>query len=125
MSLGLSFVFFRIGDIMAVLRQGETWPEFSEFAIISKKIGENKGESLWYNDKGMGSVGEVQWDFMSRSFTSYSEGIVNVLNESIWWVIYMVGLSMGWVDAQIILLMLAILCLRIFQKESTVENLTC
>ena len=46
MSLGLGFVFLRIGDIMAVLRQGETWPEFSEFAIISKKIGENKGESL-------------------------------------------------------------------------------
>ena len=59
MNVGLGFVFFRIGDIMAVLRQGETWPEFSEFAIISKKIGENKGESLWYNDKGRGSTGEV------------------------------------------------------------------
>ena len=31
---------------MAVLRQGEIWPEFSEFAIISKKIGENKGENV-------------------------------------------------------------------------------
>ena len=31
---------------MAVLRQDDTWPEFSEFAIISKKIRENKGESV-------------------------------------------------------------------------------
>ena len=31
---------------MAVLRMGETLPEFSEFAIISKTIGENKGESV-------------------------------------------------------------------------------
>ena len=38
--------FFRIGEIMPFMRQGETWPEFSEFAIISNKIGENKGESL-------------------------------------------------------------------------------
>ena len=42
---------------MAVLRQSETWPEFSEFAIISRKIGENKGESVCYNDKGRGSKG--------------------------------------------------------------------
>ena len=33
---------------------------------------------------------------------------MNVRNESILWVIYMVGLSMDGVDAQIILLMLAI-----------------
>ena len=70
-------------DIMVVLRQGETLPEFSEFVIISKKIGENKDESVCYNDKGRGSVGEVQLYFKSKSFNSYSEGIVNVLNESI------------------------------------------
>ena len=35
---------------------------------------------------------------MSRSFTSYSEGIVNILNESIGWVIYMIGLSMDGLD---------------------------
>ena len=114
MSLGLGFVFKKRGYYGSL---GETWPEFSEFALISKKIVENKGESVWYNDKGMGSVGEVQWDFMSRSFTSYSEGIVNVRNESIWWVIYMVGLSMDGVDAQIILLMLAILFLKNFSKR--------
>ena len=40
------FCFFRIGDIMPVLRYVEICQEFSEFAIIPKKIGENKGESL-------------------------------------------------------------------------------
>ena len=51
------------------------------------------------------------------SFTSYSEGIVDILNESIGWVIYMVGLSMDGVDAQIILLMLANLFSKNFSKR--------
>ena len=42
---GQGFV-FKIGEIMAVVIQGETWVEFSEFAIISNKIVENKGEHL-------------------------------------------------------------------------------
>ena len=35
---------FRIGEIMALLRHSETWPEFSEFKIISTNIGETNGE---------------------------------------------------------------------------------
>ena len=38
---------------------------------------------------------------MSRSFTSYSEWTVNILNESMGWVIYMVGLSMDGVEGYI------------------------
>ena len=52
--------FFRIEDIMTVLMQDKTWPEFSEFAIISIQLGENKYESVLYSDKDRGSVGEVQ-----------------------------------------------------------------
>ena len=39
-------LFFRIGEIIPLLRKGETLPECSMFAIIPKKIGKNKGESL-------------------------------------------------------------------------------
>ena len=42
----------------------------------------------------------VQLHFMIRSFTSYSTGTVNILNELIVWVIYMVRLNMNGVDSK-------------------------
>ena len=39
MVFGSMFGIFGIGEIMVVLMKGKTWPEFSEFEIISKKIG--------------------------------------------------------------------------------------
>ena len=43
---------FRIGDIMALLRLGESWKvsKFSELEIISSKIVENKFVRFWYKD---------------------------------------------------------------------------
>ena len=48
---------------MEVLRQGETWPEFSEFAIISTKIRENKSESCDI----MRKVGDQWWRYFEIS----------------------------------------------------------
>ena len=46
---------------MAVLRHGETWLEFSEFAIISKKIEENRVKVCDIMIKVISGVGTVRF----------------------------------------------------------------